>query len=75
MRQMLPELATELTRSYIELVIRGLTNIILESSLLERISEQHLVDAQLMELRGKSWQGQLMIFPYLRQSYRYDLNT
>ena len=63
LRQMAPGLATELTRSYIELVIGGLINISLESSLLKRISEQHLVDAQLMELRGKSWQGQLMTLP------------
>ena len=68
-RRVVPELVTELTRSYIELVIGGLTDLSLESSLLKKISEQYLVDAQLMELRGNSWQGQPMTFPYLGQSY------
>ena len=54
---MAPELATELTRSEIELVIGGLANISLESTLLERISAQQLVDSQLMELRGKVLAG------------------
>ena len=56
-RQMASELATELTRSDIKLVIRGLANISLESTLLERISELQMVDAQLMELRGKVLAG------------------
>ena len=67
-RRLVPELVTELTRSYIELVIGGLTDLSLESSLLKRISGQHQVEAQLMELRGNSWQGQPMTLPYLRQS-------
>ena len=69
MRRMAPGLATEFSRSYIELVIGGLTDLSLESTLLKRISGQHLVDAQLVELRENSWQGQPMTFPYLRQSY------
>ena len=40
LRQMAPELASELTRANIELVTSGLANISLGSSLLERISEQ-----------------------------------
>ena len=40
-----------------ELVTGGLANISLGSSLLERISEQQLIDAQLMELRGKVLAG------------------
>ena len=35
-RRLVPELVTELTRSYIELDIGGLINISLESSLLKR---------------------------------------
>ena len=57
LRQMASELATELTRSDIELVIGRLANISLESTLLERISELQMVDAQLMELRGKVLAG------------------
>ena len=57
MRQMAPQLAEELTRSDIELVIGRLANISLESTLLERISELQMVDAQLMELRGKVLAG------------------
>ena len=57
MRQMALQLAEELTRSDIELVIERLANISLESTLLERISELQLVDAQLMELRGKVLAG------------------
>ena len=57
LRQMALELATELTRSGIELVIGRLANISLESTLLERISELQMVDAQLMELRGKVLAG------------------
>ena len=53
MRQMALEIASELTRADIELVIGRLANISLESSLLERISEQQMIDAQMMELRGK----------------------
>ena len=45
LRQMASELATELTRSDIELVIGRLANISLESTLLERISELQMVDA------------------------------
>ena len=57
LRQMAPELASELTRADIELVTGGLANISLESSLLERISEQRMIDAQMMELRGKVLAG------------------
>lgn len=57
LRQMASELATEWTRSDIELVIGRLANISLESTLLERISELQMVDAQLMELRGKVLAG------------------
>ena len=53
MRAMARKLATELTRSDIELVVGRLANISLESTLLERISELQMVDPQLMELRGK----------------------
>ena len=49
-RQMALEIASELTRADIELVIGRLANISLESSLLERISEQRMIDAQMMEL-------------------------
>ena len=66
LRSMAPELATELTRSEIELVIGGLPNISLESTLLERISTQQMIDAQLMELRGKVLAGMAVTFPYLR---------
>ena len=48
---MASELATELTRSDIELVIGRLANISLESTLLEKISKQQIVDPQLKELR------------------------
>ena len=57
LRQMASELATELTRSDIELVIGRLANISLESTLLERASELPMIDAQLMELRGKVLAG------------------
>ena len=57
LRQMASELATELTRSDIELVIGRLANISLESTLLERISELQMADAQSMELRGKVLAG------------------
>ena len=57
MRQMALEIASELTRADIELVIGRLANTSLESSLLERINEQQMIDAQMMELRGKVLAG------------------
>lgn len=57
MRPMPPELATELTRSDIELAVGRLANISLESTLLEQIREYQIVDPQLMELRGKVLAG------------------
>ena len=70
LRQMAPRMATKFTRSYIELVIGGTNQHQLRIILVEKdlISGQHLVGAQLMELRENSWQGQPMTLPYLRQS-------
>ena len=53
MRQMALEIASKLTNADIELVIGRLANISLETSLLEKINEQQMIDAQMMELRGK----------------------
>lgn len=49
MRQMAPELAADMVRSEIELVVGGLTNITLQSTLLERIKEAQFIDPQLIE--------------------------
>lgn len=52
-RPMIPELATELSKADIELVIGRLANITLESTLLERIREYKLTDSHQVELREK----------------------
>ena len=57
MRPMVPELAAELSRANIELVVGRLANITLESTLLEQIRERQLTDAHLVELREKSLAG------------------
>lgn len=53
MRQTASELAVDMTRSGIELVVGRLANITLQSTLLERIKESHRRDPQLKELREK----------------------
>ena len=45
------ELADEMVRAKIELVVGQLANITLQSTLLERVKEEQLVDAQLQEVR------------------------
>ena len=45
------ELADEMVRAGIELVVGRLANITLQSTLLERIRERQLVDAQLQRVR------------------------
>ena len=51
------ELADEMTRAEIELVVGQLANITLQSTLLERIREGQLVDAQLEEVRENVLSG------------------
>lgn len=69
MRPMVPELAAELSRADIELVVGRLANITLESTLLERIKEHQMTDSHLVELRDKVLAGTTNDFTILEMGF------
>ena len=69
MRPMAKEIAEDMVRSEIELVVGRLSNITLQSTLLERIKEAQKRDPQLRDLRDRVLAGTVRTSPFRTRDF------